>query len=138
MNNNTIPPYTVIQYIRRKRKNESLIKSAISKLTIEEQKALGVYNMRNRTPYGVMVAVKNSDGTFNTGYSICNRKDQFNKKRALKIAIDRAAAYEHPGFFHHDNEGNNFMPHDLEKHFASFVNRCKKYYKINSSLDGQS
>jgi hypothetical protein len=125
-----IPQYTVIQYIRRKRKSEDLRKKALSKLTVEEQKALGISSSKRiDAPYGVMVAVKNSDGTFNTGYSLCNRRDRFNKKRALKIAIDRAVAYRHPGYQAVNEKGEAYMPHDVSKLFSEFVARCKKYYK---------
>ena len=125
-----IPQYTVIQYIRHKKKSEDLRKKALNKLTVEERKALGVsFCKRIDAPYGVIVAVKNRDGTFNTGYSLCNRKDRFNKKRALKIAIDRAVAYEHPGYQAVDEKGKAYMPHDVSNLFSEFVTRCKKYYK---------
>jgi hypothetical protein len=57
----TIPKFTVIQYVRNKK----------------------------RVPYGVLVAFKVGSG-FICGYSLCNKNDRFNKKMALKIAIGRA------------------------------------------------
>lgn len=92
-----IPKYTVIQYVRNKK----------------------------RVPYGVLVAVKNSDG-FTCGYSLCNKKDRFNKRMALKIALGRA----------------NFMnpvdatdaPHEVRKMIPAFFERCKKYYKPSHSM----
>jgi len=57
----TIPKFTVIQYVRNKK----------------------------RVPYGVLVAVKVPEG-FACGYSICNKKDRFSKQMALKIALGRA------------------------------------------------
>lgn len=56
----TIPKFTVIQYVRNKK----------------------------RVPYGVLVAVKVPEG-FACGYSICNKKDRFSKQMALKIALGR-------------------------------------------------
>ena len=57
----TLPKYTIIQYIRDKK----------------------------RIPCGVLVAVKNLDG-YNIGYSLCSKYDRFEKKMALKIALGRA------------------------------------------------
>ena len=51
------------------------------------------YIRKNKTPIGVMVAIKTADG-FRFGYSLCNRKDKFNKEMALKIAFGRAESHE--------------------------------------------
>jgi hypothetical protein len=56
-----IPKYTVIQYIRDKKK----------------------------IPHGVLVAVKNPEG-YSVGYSLCSKHDRFEKRMALNIAIGRA------------------------------------------------
>lgn len=91
----TIPKYTVIQYVRRK-----------------------------RVPFGVLVAVK-GDGGFRVGYSLCNKKDRFNKRMALKIALGRA---ERLGGLY-GNEPNDGTPHDVKRMIPAFIDRCKRYYK---------
>lgn len=95
-----IPRYTVIQYVRSKK----------------------------NVPHGVVVAVKTSDG-FRIGYSLCNKKDRFNKKMALKIALGRAEVSS-------SNVdvvgGHGAIPHPVDKVLPAFTNRCKKYYKVNS------
>ena len=88
----TIPKYTVIQYVRNKK----------------------------RVPRGVLVAVKHEDG-FICGYSLCNKKDRFNKKMALNIAIGRANMS--------DAESGAEAPHEVRKMLPSFFDRCKRYYK---------
>lgn len=88
-----IPKHSVIQYVRDKK----------------------------RIPYGVIVAVKNSQG-FTVGYSQCNKKDRFNKRMALKIAISRATD---TGW----NACHGVDPHAIDKMIPAFVERCKKYYK---------
>ena len=93
-----IPKYTVIQYVRNKK----------------------------RVPYGVLVAVKNSDG-FTCGYSLCNKKDRFNKKRALEIALGRAGL-TNGGLY------NGIPPHEVRKMIPAFFERCKKYYKPSHSM----
>lgn len=86
-----IPKYSVIQYVRNNK----------------------------RIPHGVIVAVKCEDG-FRIGYSLCNKKDRFNKRMALKIALGRAEI----GSFYVVQP-----PHPVAKIVPAFVERCKKYYK---------
>jgi hypothetical protein len=89
-----IPKHSVIQYVRTKK----------------------------RVPHGVIIALKIGSG-FICGYSLCNKKDRFNKKMALKIAIGRA-----------DTRSVIIeeAPHEVRKMLPSFVERCKKYYKVQS------
>lgn len=63
MNRFIVPKYTVIKYLRDKKRN----------------------------PRGVIVAVKLPNGDVSVHYSYCNNKlDKFNKNTALKIAVGRA------------------------------------------------
>lgn len=109
-----IPKHTVIQYVRNKK----------------------------RVPYGVIVAVKTDKG-FNIGYSQCNKKDRFEKKLALRIALGRASSEDvrdskfqnKPHFckengITYDNWETVQPPHDVRKMISTFVNRCNKYYKV--------
>ena len=90
----TIPKHTVIQYVRS----------------------------RKNIPHGVLVAIKSEDG-FRIGYSLCNKKDRFNKRMALKIAIGRAEFSSEPAVI-------MSMPHPVRKMAPAFWARCKKYYKV--------
>lgn len=87
-----IPQFTVIQYVRG----------------------------RKNIPHGVVVAVKVSDG-FRLGYSLCNKKDRFNKRMALKIALGRAETNQMVG---------SETPHPVRKMMPAFLDRCKRYYKV--------
>jgi hypothetical protein len=78
-----------------------------------------------RIPYGVVVGVKTPEG-FALGYSLCNKKDRFNKKMALKIAIGRASYNGCKSASVAEQE-----PHDIRKIMPTFFERCKKYYKVN-------
>jgi|694.fasta_scaffold06007_7 hypothetical protein len=92
-----IPKFTVIQYLRNKK----------------------------RVPYGVLVAVKDENilhRGYAFGYSLCNKKDKFNKAMALKVALGRANV---DGMKANDNP-----PHDVRRAAPSFFDRCKKYYKV--------
>lgn len=94
-----VPKHTVIQYVRNKK----------------------------RVPYGVIVAIK-SDGSssgYSLGYSLCNKRDRFAKKMALKIALGRAC-------FGGDEVGKESTPHDIRRVVSSFVTRCNKYYKVTT------
>lgn len=93
MNEVTLPKYTVIQYVRT----------------------------RKNIPHGVLVAIKTEEG-FRIGYSLCNKKDRFNKRMALKIAVGRAEM----GMETVDGT----VPHPVRKMVPAFTSRCKKYYKV--------
>lgn len=99
-----IPKHTVIQYIRKK---------------------------KNRIPYGVVVAIKDIENGYRIGYSLCNKKDRFNKKRALEIALGRAFhGVNQIDMKHHEkNNVNSATPHDVNRMLSNFNERCKKYYK---------
>lgn len=60
----TIPKFTVIQYVRNKK----------------------------RIPYGVLIAIKDSNAPngYRFGYSLCKKVDRFSKKMALTVALGRA------------------------------------------------
>lgn len=93
MNELDIPKYTLITYSRDK----------------------------NKTPRGVLVAVKVGDnGYYNIGYAQCREGDRFSKKRGLEIAIGRAYS---------STFTENDLPYNLRKMFPSFINRCQRYYK---------
>jgi hypothetical protein len=97
-----------------------MTESAIPKHTI-----IRYLRNKKRIPYGVIVAVKSSviaTDSFNIGYSLCNKKDKFSKKIALEVAIGRAVLKPFVG--------SEKIPHDILKICPSFVERCKKYYKI--------
>lgn len=100
-----IPKHTVIQYVRDKK----------------------------RVPYGVIVAVKNpadcsNSNGFTIGYSLCNKKDRFSKKMALKIALGRANIV--PKACDEDTLGVGLSAHTIIKMIPAFTDRCKKYYKV--------
>lgn len=91
-----IPKHTVIQYVRNKK----------------------------RIPCGVIVAVKTPEG-FAFGYSLCNKKkDLFNKRTALKIAIGRAIS----------KTNENCLPSSISKIASRFTERCNKYYKVSAQI----
>lgn len=52
-----------------------------------------IRNKKNQK-IGVIVAEKNSFGEVRIGWSLCNKKDEFNKALGIKIAVDR---------YHRDN-----------------------------------
>lgn len=89
-------------------------------------------NLRN--PTGVVVAdvVKMFDGSFEiaVGWSRCNKKDRFNKKRGKEIALGRATAKNSI-----ESLKDEFMqlPTEICIAIASIVNRAGKYYKQANS-----
>jgi len=97
MEDATIPQHTVIQYVRT----------------------------RKNVPHGVLVAIKCEDG-FRMGYSLCNKKDRFNKRMALKIALGRAEVQPICG-----PDTAIPVPHPVAKMIPAFTTRCNKYYKVS-------
>jgi hypothetical protein len=98
---NSIPKNSVIKYIRK---------------------------FKSKTPYGVLVATKNQEGGYNLGYSLCNKKDRFNKEMALKIAFGRTENEDLQKALR--NKGT-CVPHNVIKNIDSFIERCNRYYKCN-------
>ena len=99
-----IPKHTIIQYVRD----------------------------RKNTPHGVIVALKAEDGSFRVGYSLCNKKDRFNKQMALKIAMGRADLSSCHTWRLYPESLAFVMPHPVKKMIPAFLDRCKKYYKVQS------
>jgi hypothetical protein len=67
----TIPPFTIVSYLRDKK----------------------------RKPMGVLVAVKKgNNGNFHIGYSMCRKSDTFDKSMGLKIAIGRCESENYETF----------------------------------------
>lgn len=75
-------------------------------------------------PYGVLVAVKRTDGEISIDYSLCNlKKDCFTKQRALEIAFGRAMNSKK------DEGCDRTLPHSLVKEMDLFNKRAERYYR---------
>ena len=76
------------------------------------------------------VVVSNNSGIF--GWSLCNPKDTFDKKKALKIAEERAIKMKQ-----WEDEGNaerferylNSIPHSLNTLVTKMIDRSIAYFK---------
>jgi hypothetical protein len=79
-----------------------------------------VRNKKGR-PTGVIVAIKSDQG-FNVGYSLCNKKDRFDREMALKIAFGRAELH---------NQIPAEVPREICRIIPDFIARCKKYYRTD-------
>ena len=78
----------------------------------------------DRDPIGCVVAVKEGDDV-KVGWSLCNKKDQFNKFMAEKIALGRAQ---------HNADSVGSVPQRLQKEMYEAVeymrNRAKRYWRL--------
>lgn len=74
-------------------------------------------------PLGILVATKDDKG-FSIGYSLCNKRDRFDKERGLDIAFGRADTWT---LIPHD------MPRVISENVPGFLERCKKYYRTHLS-----
>jgi hypothetical protein len=92
---------------------------------IPEKSVIQYIRDENKNPRGVLVAVK-QDESYKVGYSLCNKKDRFQKKMALKIALARAVQTPFNLEQKLDFDAGRVVRNMLPK----FVERCKKYYKI--------
>lgn len=107
---------------------------------VPEKSVIQYIRGKKRVPYGVVVAAKTPAG-YIVGYSLCNKKDRFSKKTALKIAFGRANKLEW-----HICQGNSTDlieslekrghsidgPYDVGKTLPNFLKRCNKYYKTTT------
>lgn len=143
----TIPQQTVIEYVHGKRRfshrlmrqvmslalaearNKARIEASRSNaadkkqyeetLFNEAQKELNRRLGNNRSPRGVLVAVKISDTEFSIGHASCRKNEKFNRDRALEIALGRAFTGFDP----------STASYEVEQALPEFIARCQKYYK---------
>lgn len=76
---------------------------------------------------GIMVCEKFSEGTFGIGFSLCNKKDTFNRELGLAIAHKRAV-------FHAENAVSSFIPFTAVNSVHEFMIRCAKYFHVDSQV----
>ncbi len=88
-----VPPQTIVKYIRK----------------------------GNKTPYGVIVAVKRPDGEVSIDYALCKKGDRFTKAMALEIAIGRAMKGR--------EDFSRTLPRSIAKEMSEFNERAAKYYR---------
>ena len=70
---------------------------------------------KNGNPIGVAVAVSKED----IGWSLCNKRDKFNKQRALEIAVGRATK----------RDISDTKPVTILPLFNKIYARAQKYFK---------
>lgn len=105
----------------------------MERFVIPKQTVIQYIRSNKKIPYGVVVAIK-SDNGFRIGYSLCNKKDRFNKRMALKISLGRAEMSDDSDFVFATCSGfmgeSTRIPHSVRKMLPKFHDRCKKYYKV--------
>ncbi len=76
-------------------------------------------------PYGVLVAM-NLGGVLHTGYSLCCKKDHFEKSWGKWVASERAR--KHEGL-----KASAKWPEDVIAAWGRFADRMRKYYKLDDN-----
>lgn len=118
--------------------------------TPEESQA---FFRHNSQPIGIMAACKElATGNIVTAWSLCAAHDlcrnQFDKETGILMAITRLLIEEHPYSVHtlgHEHYGNKvvtfetrpimfFGENTLSEQAATFIKRCKRYYKVDEVL----
>ena len=75
-------------------------------------------------PIGVVIAEKISETNFDVGWSLCCKKDKFNKEVAFKIAAGRL------------RKGSNVpIPHKVEPYVNHMIERGAKYFKATRPIN---
>ena len=79
------------------------------------------YVHKSKKKVGMFVAFRDPDDNIvKAGYSLCNKKDQFDKAFAEDVAFNRASL-----------ERNFSMPRSLSSKAIEFNDRCKRYFKVD-------
>jgi hypothetical protein len=68
-------------------------------------------------PIGIMLSNLNEKGELNTGYSVCHKRDNYNKKKGMMIATARL-----------NNETMQEPPMRIEKEWNDFIDRSHRYW----------
>lgn len=90
-----------------------------------------------KNPIGVVVVSKESDTSHKIGWSLCYKKDHFNKRIGRNIAFIRVSK-ENSNLREQIDVGfkesmDVTIPRVVERHIENvFINRCKKYFKVDS------
>lgn len=71
---------------------------------------------------GVMVGMANPDGGFLVGFSLCHKRDRFDRDLGLRIASARALT-----------GSSASVPHSMRSEMERFKQRCAKYFKQDES-----
>jgi len=75
----------------------------------------------NKGVKGFLVAVKKeNENSYNIGFSLCNRVDEFDKDFGLALAINRALRTDRNPII---------VPLSIRKSFHKFSTRAQKYFK---------
>jgi hypothetical protein len=77
---------------------------------------------KNRTK-GIIVAVKTPDNVVGIGWSLCMKKDRFNKMMGMHIAEGRAIKNAT------ERVVVGYPPHSIALTLEKFYDRCNKYFK---------
>lgn len=77
---------------------------------------------REWKPFGMLVATKTENG-FMVGYSLCNKKDKFDRNAGFRIAFGRSYSWK---------SLPEKLPKDVERALPSFIERCKRYYRTEN------
>ena len=68
---------------------------------------------------GVLLGcIKNDEQAFNIGWSLCHKKDRFDKEKAVKVAFLRSV-----------NGSAAPLPRAISTEYQQFVDRCFRYFK---------
>jgi hypothetical protein len=83
--------------------------------------------IRNKqgNPIGILLS-DNYAGVIEFGYSLCNKKDTYNKEKGHLIALNRL---HNPKWLD--------LPYSIDKQYNRFVERSKKYFKNAVVLEPQ-
>lgn len=81
---------------------------------------------KNGNKRGLVVALKRDDGHIGIGWSLCNKKDEFDRDRAWFIAVGRA------------NKGsereNGYLPAGSANAVQDMVTRAFMYFHVNDVI----
>ena len=105
-----------LQFLKRDFKKYNGITGTIRKITeyVDGDEVV----VEKGEPRGIFAAVKDGK-TVHIGFSLCNKKDVFNREFGQYIAIKRAL----------NAADKNIVPRSLDGHLTDFIERCRSYYK---------
>lgn len=77
---------------------------------------------KSREPIGCLIAYKVSDEEVRYGWSLCCKKDRFNREFGISTALGRSKKYDVDSLIEK-------IPESMIDHFCEFSRRAAKYYK---------
>lgn len=88
---------------------------------------------KKNNPIGILLATQ-KDNVIHIGWSLCSKKDKFNKEKGMTIAEGRLNSYFLP-LDYYSTKFELKHPHSIQRDVDYIVDRAKRYYNKTAKTE---